>query len=323
MIHCIFIRTYSIIAAMNASGKLWIILNPSAGKGKAATQIPKIENFLKNRAENFELIMTRGPGDAIDIARDLSVSDNDIIVAAGGDGTCNEVVNGLLARGNSGPPLLGILPIGRGNDFSSTPEIPNDCIKALEVLVKRNVRSLDAGFVKGGFFTEGRYFINGVGIGFDTKVGFDAAKMKHIRSGLAYAFGAIINIVRYDPSPVIQMKYNDDEIVLPLAIISIMNGRRMGGSFFMGPNALLDDGLLDICAMRRPAGRLRLIKVVSRYTNGSQIFCHEALTGKTAHIRLNALEGGLAAHCDGETICYDGKELEISCIPGALRLIGA
>ena len=174
-----------------------------------------------------------------------------------------------------------------------------------------------------GLFPNGRYFINGVGIGFDTKVGFDAAKMKHVRSGFAYALGAIINIVRYDPSPVIQIQYDGKEVTLPAAIVSIMNGRRMGGSFFMGPNALLDDGLLDICSIRRPRGRLRLMKVVSCYTNGTQIFCKEAVTGRGAHIHLRALEGGMAAHCDGETICYEGKELEITCMPGVLRLIGA
>jgi len=308
---------------MSALGKLWIVLNPTAGKGKAESQIPKIESFLKEKGENFELILTAGPGDGIAIARNLPLAEGDATVAAGGDGTCNEVVNGLLARENSGPPLMGILPIGRGNDFSSTPQIPSDCDKALEMLVKRNAHPLDAGFVKGGFFPEGRYFINGVGIGFDTKVGFDAAKMKHVKSGFAYALGAIINIVRYDPSPLIQITYDDKEVTLPAAIVSIMNGRRMGGSFFMGPNAELDDGLLDICSIRRPKGRLRLMYVVSRYTTGTQIFCKEAVTGRGANIRLKALEGGMAAHCDGETVCYEGTELEISCKPGALRLIGA
>ena len=308
---------------MSATSKLWIILNPTAGKGKAASQIPVIENFLKKKGENFDLILTSGPGDAIDIARKLALSKDDITVAAGGDGTCNEVINGLLARKNSSPPVLGVLPIGRGNDFSSTPQIPNDCVKAMEILINRKIRPLDAGFVKGGFFSDGRYFINGVGIGFDTKVGFDAAKMKHVKSGLAYAFGAIINIVRYDPSPLIQIQYDNNEVTLPAAIVSIMNGRRMGGIFFMGPNAVLDDGLLDICSIRRPASRMRLIKVVSCYTKGTQIFCKEAVTGRAVNIRLKALEGGMAAHCDGETICYDGKELEISCKPQALRLIGA
>jgi YegS/Rv2252/BmrU family lipid kinase len=307
---------------MSTAGKFWIILNPTAGKGKAASQIPVIENFLKKQGETFEIIPTKGTGDAIEISRNLSLAQDDCTVAAGGDGTCNEVVNGLLARGDAVQPLLGILPIGRGNDFSSTPQIPTDCVKAMEVLIQRKIHSLDAGFVKGGFFTDGRYFVNGVGIGFDTKVGFDAANMKHVHSGFAYALGAIINIVRYDPSPVIQMKYDDNEITLPAAIVSIMNGRRMGGSFFMGPNALLDDGVLDICSIRRPRSRIRLMSIVARYTKGTQIFCKEAVTGRAVNIHLKALEGGMAAHCDGETICYDGKELTISCKPGALRLIG-
>jgi len=318
---------------MSTSGKLWIILNPIAGKGKAASQIPVIEDFLKKQNENFELIITKGPGDAIEITRNLPLSGDDITIAAGGDGTCNEVANGLLTRKNSAPsgtgpssappPLMGILPIGRGNDFSSTPNIPDDTVKAMELLIQRKIRPLDVGFVKGEFFPDGRYFINGVGIGFDTKVGFDAAKMKYVRSGLAYAFGAIINIVRYDPSPVVRIQYDDSEITLTAAIISIMNGRRMGGIFFMGPNALMDDGVLDICSIRRPKSRLRLIKLVGMYTKGTQIFEKEAVTGKAAHIHLTATEGGMAAHCDGETICYEGKELDIQCIPGALRLIGA
>jgi len=308
---------------MSIDGKYWIILNPTAGKGKAVSQIPKIENFLKSKKEKFEIILTNGPGDAINITRNLPLEKDDVTVAAGGDGTCNEVVNGLLARENSGPPLMGILPIGRGNDFSYTPQIPNDCIKALELLISRNIKPLDAGFVRGGFFADGRYFINGVGIGFDTKVGFDAANMKHVKSGFAYVLGALINIVRYDPSPVLKIKYDEHEITLPAAIVSIVNGRRMGGSFYMGPNALLDDGLLDICALHRPKGRLRLIKLVTLYMKGTQLKEKEAVSGKGVHFHLKALEGGMAAHCDGETICYDGTELEIWCKPGALRLIGA
>jgi diacylglycerol kinase family enzyme len=102
-----------------------------------------------------------------------------------------------------------------------------------------------------------------------------------------------------------------------------MNGRRMGGSFFMGPNALLDDGELDICFIRHPPTRLRLINAVFHYTKGTQAELKDAYMGRATHFHLTALEGGMPAHCDGETVCYDGKELEISCVPGALRLFGA
>ena len=304
-------------------GKIWIVLNPTAGKGKAAKQYPKIEHFLKKSGRDFEIYLTKRPGDALETVRNLPLGQDDAVVAAGGDGTCNEVVNGLLTRNPAPakPPIFGILPIGRGNDFASTPGIPHDLEKALEILAAGKLRPLDAGLVKGGFFPDGRYFVNGVGIGFDTKVGFDAAKMK-IKSGIAYALGAIINIVRYDPSPVIRMRYDDNEMTLPAAIVSIVNGRRMGGSFYMGPNALLDDGLLDICTVRRPPTRMKLMKIVLCYPKGTQGECEGVFMSRAAKIQLTALEGGMAVHCDGETVCYEGTELEISCIPGALSLIG-
>jgi YegS/Rv2252/BmrU family lipid kinase len=301
--------------------KLWIILNPVAGKGKAILQKPKIGQFMHENGRNFELLLTKGPGDALQMARNLPIGNNDAVIAAGGDGTCNEVINGLLTRNNSKPPIFGILPIGRGNDFASTPGIPVDLEKAMNILIAGQLRPLDAGKVTGGFFPDGRYFVNGVGIGFDTKVGFDAAKMK-IKSGLAYTLGAIINIIRYDPSPVIRIRWDDNEMTIPAAIVSIVNGRRMGGSFFMGPNALLDDGLLDICSVRRPRSRLTLINLVAHYPSGTQGKCKGVYMSRGKHFHLTALEGGMAAHADGETVCYEGKELEIECIPSALQLIG-
>ena len=315
---------------MTETGKLWIILNPTAARGKAATQQPKIECFLHKKNRDFELILTKGQGNAIEIAQDLPLSENDAVIAAGGDGTCNEVVNGLLRRNQQMPlPLiLGILPVGRGNDFSSTPGIPKDIDKALELICTGKLRPLDIGLVKGGFYPDGRYFVNGVGIGFDTKVGFDAAKMK-IKSGIAYALGAISNVVHYDPSPVLQICYGEDEknlkeiMTLPAVLVSVVNGRRMGGSFYMGPNAVLDDGLLDICYVKRPKSRFTLINIIFRYTKGTQGELKGIYMDKAKHFRLTALEGGMATHCDGETVCYEGKELEISCIPSALRLIGA
>jgi diacylglycerol kinase (ATP) len=302
--------------------KYWIILNPTAGKGKAAKKYPIIERFLREKGVNFEILLTKGVGDALNMARDLPIGGDDVTVAAGGDGTCNEVVNGLLGRGLKNPPVFGILPIGRGNDFSATPGIPNDAVKALHLLIAGNVRPLDAGFVKGGFFPDGRYFVNGIGIGFDAKVGFEAAKLR-IKSGISYAVGALITVIRYEPSPVLQIRFDDKEVTLPAALVSVVNGRRMGGSFYMGPDALLDDGLLDICYVRHQKSRLDLLKIISHYTKGTQGECKGVNFGRGLRFHLKALEGGMAAHCDGETVCYEGMELEITCIPNALKLIGA
>jgi len=307
---------------MSQIGKLWIILNPIAGKGKAEKQKPKIERFLQESGRDFEIIMTKSVGDALLLARDLPIGENDITVAAGGDGTCNEVINGLLKRpSNSSPPFFGILPIGRGNDFSSTPGIPENLEKAISILLNSPSSLIDVGFVKGGFFPQGRYFINGIGIGFDTKVGFEAAKLK-IKSGLSYAIGAFILIARYEPSPVIKIKYDEKEVTLPAVLVSVVNGRRMGGSFYMGPKAILNDGLLDICYVKHQKSRFTLLKILSHYTKGTQEQCEGVTFDRGKNFHLKALQGGMAAHCDGETICYDGTELEISCIPNAINLVG-
>jgi YegS/Rv2252/BmrU family lipid kinase len=304
--------------------KILVILNPVAGKGKAAKEYPKIDRFLKEHRLNYEIVFTQSPGHAMEIARDCPFIDKTVIVAAGGDGTNNEVINGLLTRKDppQEPPLFGILPVGRGNDFAYSARVPGDLDKALDILLRGRFDSLDAGMVTGGFFPEGRYFINGVGIGFDTKVGFEAAKMKFIHSALSYALGAIITVARYEPSPLLEIRCDEKTVTLPAAIVSVVNGRRMGGMFFMGPNAILNDGLLDICSVRHPATRRRLVQIVLRYPKGTQGECEETAMDRGAHFHLKALEGGMAAHCDGETVCEDGKELTISCLPGVLRLIG-
>jgi len=308
---------------MVKKGRIRVIFNPVAGKGKAVKHYPGIERFLHGRALDFEIFLTKAPGHAQEIVRNLPLEPDDITVAVGGDGTCNEVVNGLLTHSPAlpTPPLFGVLPAGRGNDFSSTPGIPKEFEKALEFLVAEKVRPLDVGLVKGGFFPEGRYFVNGVGIGFDTRVGFEAEKLK-IKSGITYALGWLITIARYEPSPVVRIRYDDNKMTLQALIISIVNGRRMGGRFYVGPNAVLDDGLLDICFSRHQPSRLKLLKIGYHYAKATQSQCSGIYTGRGSFFHLEALEGGMAAHCDGETVCYQGKELEISCIPGALRLVG-
>jgi YegS/Rv2252/BmrU family lipid kinase len=303
--------------------KFLIILNPVAGKGRAVKEYPKIDRFLKERKVDYEIVLTTGPGHALEIAKNSSCG-NETVVAAGGDGTSNEVINGLLTRKDPSaePPLFGIIPVGRGNDFAFSARVPEDLNQALEILLQKKISPLDAGLVTGGYFPGGRYFVNGVGIGFDTKVGFEAAKMKSIHSALSYALGALITVARFEEPPLLEIGYDEKTLTIPAAIVSVVNGRRMGGMFYMGPRAILNDGLLDICMVRQPPSRRRLVHIVLQYPKGAQGACAETTMDRGASFHLKALKGGMAAHCDGETVCEDGKELTISCCPGALRLIG-
>jgi YegS/Rv2252/BmrU family lipid kinase len=297
-----------------------IVLNPTAGNGKARKIYPKIEAYLKSRNIAYHIALTTCPGDAINIVRDYSLEPGTAVIAAGGDGTCNEVVNGLLTRGHTEPPVFGVLPIGRGNDFASSVPVPGNYIKALDIIIRGNTRPMDAGFVKGGFFPEGRYFVNGLGIGFDTQVGLEAAKMKKVHSSLAYVLGAVLTVARFKPSPVLKVSWAGEEHILPALQLSLMNGRRMGGTFFMGPKAQLDDGMLDICVVEHRTRR-QVVNIIFHYTRGTQEDCPGVIMGRGMEFNLRALEGGMIAHSDGETVCLDGKALTVSCRAKALALI--
>ncbi|MDR1785175.1 MAG: diacylglycerol kinase family lipid kinase [Spirochaetaceae bacterium] len=320
-------------STVKGAWRFLVVLNPIAGKGKALKLAPKIEEFLKAGGAGYEILFTKSAGHGIELVQNLPLDKDTAVVAAGGDGTCNEVVNGLLRRKRDfpEPPLMGILPIGRGNDFTSSTRIPTDVEGALRTLVAGEYRTIDAGKVTGGYYPQGRYFINGVGIGFDTMVGLEAAKL-HVQSGLAYALGAIKMAVTFPPSPILEVHWTEQspetgEAVeksqtLPAIIASIMNGRRMGGSFFMGPDARLDDGALDLC-MAEHRSRSQVVKIILHYTKGTQHLCGGVTKARSLRYTFKALEGGMVAHSDGETICLDGKDLEVECVPGCLRLIGA
>ena len=159
-----------------------LILNPIAGKGSAAARIPEIETLFKARKIDYSLCLTQAVGHALELARGSGREGFDLVVAAGGDGTVNEVVNGLMLSGARAQdrPAFGVLSIGRGNDFAYGADIPVLLEGCVEAIAEGISRPLDVGRVAGGDYPEGRYFGNGIGVGFDTIVGLEAAKMKHV-----------------------------------------------------------------------------------------------------------------------------------------------
>lgn len=300
-----------------------VIFNPTAGKGNALKKLPIIKKFLKDNNLKYEIHTTENIGHAITLAEELCKNPKTAVIAAGGDGTINEVINGLMLAKNNEPklsPVFGVLAIGRGNDFAFGAGVPaslEDCLKAL---TKVNIQPMDVGLIKGGDYPNGRYFGNGIGVGFDTIVGLEAAKMKHIHGAAGYMIGALKTLITYPAAPEIEMKINGKLGVYTPALVSIMNGRRMGGTFFMAPDGKNNDGLLNLC-MTQQGTRRKLLQTMFHYTKGTQDQLDNTKTALISSITLKALKGGMAVHADGETICEKGKLLKITCIPNALNII--
>ncbi len=300
-----------------------IILNPIAGKGHAEKHRQEIETFFKKHQLEYDIIVTERPGHAIGIAEKYGVQPNTIVVAAGGDGTSNEVINGLMkasAKMKGETPCFGVLAIGRGNDFAFSANIPSGLDKCLLLLKDGAPHAMDVGEVKGGDYPDGRYFGNGIGVGFDTLVGLEAARMEHIHGGFAYTLGAIKTLIKYPAAPIVEIQFDTKILTVSPAMVSVMNGRRMGGSFYMAPYAEMDDGQFDYCIAHQ-GKRLQLLSAMMAYTKGTQAGRDDTLTGKSNHIDIKAISGTLAVHADGETICKEGTRLEVINHKHALNII--
>ncbi len=301
-----------------------VIHNPVAGHGRARDRMRDAEQLLRRNDVGYELLVTEYPGHAIELARQAALSNRcRAIVAAGGDGTANEVLNGMMQARLTGAavPALGVLSIGRGNDFAYGAGLPTTIESAVEALVGGSVATIDVGFLRGGVYPDGRYFGNGIGIGFDTIVGFEAAKLKRVRGFAGYLIGALKVLLLYYRAPLLTIRTDDGERAQPCIQVSVMNGRRMGGGFHMAPDARIDDGLLDICIAGSPR-RFQMIALFLRYLRGTQSGHPHISICRTGSVSVVSDGAPLAIHADGETISVDGTSLDV-CLAGQMQVLRA
>lgn len=304
--------------------KYMLIVNPISGRGYAEKVIPQIEVNLKKHGLQYDLVRTLGPWHAADLAEKAVLDGYDVIVTASGDGAANESINGMLRVKNGGArkTSLALLPVGTGNDMAYGFGMRGTLEENIATIAKGHRVKIDIGLVRGGDYPDGRYFANGVGIGFDAAVGFVAAKIRWARGLPAYLIAVIQTVFIYYQAPTVEITYGESSFNQDSLMVSIMNGQRMGGGFYMAPNGDPGDGKLDLCIVSNPS-RPRIFGLIPHFLKGTQASQSEITTGQTSTIKVKALQGVLPAHCDGETLCESGHELSIELLPDALEIITA
>ncbi len=342
-----------------------IIVNPISGRGAGKKLVPHIHRLMQETGLEYSLQETERPGHGIQLARQAACEGFQVVVAAGGDGTANEVLNGLLLAKKEGfRAVLGLLPVGRGNDFafgvealstpitapdeggiraqvrrmrqyaSSVPIVglskdaapkpvpaPVGLVEAVDALKKDHRKVIDIGWVTSDLYPDGRYFGNGVGIGFDAVVGFEALKLPAGLNGfLAYTLAALKTIFLFDQAPLMGIETDGQKFDRRCLMVSIMNGKRMGGGFMMAPGGQTGDGTLDLCIAGQ-VNRMGILGLIPRFMKGTQAG-HPAIEFRKAKkVKVSALEGSLPAHADGETLCVEGTHVEIELLPQALEVV--
>lgn len=299
-----------------------LIVNPAAGGGRARNAVPAIERMLTAHDLSFDTQYTERPWHAAELGRRASGDGIDIVVAVGGDGTTNEVLNGLMQAklAGEGSAALGVLCLGRGNDFAFSAGIPQSLEAGCKCLSEDRRCAIDVGRVEGDQLPAGRFFANGLGIGFDAVVGFEAAKLKHLRGFLGYLVAALKTIFLYFRAPLTRIEYGEQTIEQRSLMISVMNGRRLGGGFMMAPEAEIDDGLFDLI-IAREVSRARIFALMLRFMKGTQAGQPDIRTDRTQRITVTATDGVLPAHADGETLCEEGNRLTMEILPRQIEVL--
>ena len=289
-----------------------VILNPAAGRGRVRREWPPLADRLRGAGLDFELEETRAPGDGLRHAERAGL-EYDVVIAAGGDGTVHEVVNGLMRA--QGTAALGVLPLGSGDDFAKLLE-PGDAVARI---ARGAVRALDVGRIRCGGAE--RWFANGMDIGFGAHAARNMRRVPRALTGLGAYLGALVlTLVRY-PTLEVRLKLDDGPFFpQSTALTAVMNGHTFGGSFRVCPDARPDDGVLDLL-IAQGVGRLEILGIVPGILRGAHTGDPRLRMARARRVVIESAQP-LLVEADGEVVFEDARRLDVEVQPGRLRVLG-
>jgi YegS/Rv2252/BmrU family lipid kinase len=296
-----------------------VVLNPIAGRGNGARSELEIRRLLTAEGLTFDLVRTEGHGHAAELAEQAVCDGYNLVVAAGGDGTFHEVVNGLMScPGQEGVVgTMGVLPVGSGSDFANTVGVPFDLRGGCSRVVRGTDRVVDVGrvWVDGG---EPEYFDNTVNIGFGGVVTREARKVQRLTGTALYLPVVLKTVFLFHRAPDVTISCDGRDLDVSAVMICIANGRREGGAFLVAPEASPDDGVFDVCVVRE-IGRLRMLSMIPSFMNGTHCEKDPVQMMRGARIAVTS-QADLIAHVDGEMLCTEGHRIDFEVVPRSLRV---
>jgi diacylglycerol kinase (ATP) len=297
---------------MEKKKQKWVfIINPVAGNGSANLLIPKLEEMVTRHNIDAELVLTERHGHASELSSSYSEKGVSYIIGVGGDGTLNEIARPLINRKDV---TIGIIPAGTGNDFIQILGFPNRFEeKDWDIFFRAEEKRMDVGLCNG------MIFLNGMGLGFDAQVAAEnyteTGKVK--KGGKNKYIWHIVKTLLFFREKRMTSLNGPEKNETECFINTIANGRRFAGGFFLTPKALADDGLLDVCMIKRLSLSERL-NILLKVPKGNHITDRRVNYYQTAGIRLGFTEP-VPFHVDGEL--YFSKEFDVSIIQSALNTI--
>ena len=297
--------------------KAKIILNPYANRWGAKKRVTAVEEAFKTADLDFDLSLIPEPRQGTRLALEGIEAGYDMIVAAGGDGTVNEVVNGLIQAAGDGPTIpFGVLPIGTGNDFNDMAKLPRNIAEAAKIFAAGHTQQIDAGRVV--FDGKTHYFDNNCAAAMEPLVTIENERLIKLSGNIRYIVAlvkALVKLKAWD----MEIDWGEGSYNGPVYLLSICNSPRTGGLFPMAPNALLSDGLFDF-VLAPEISKLTVLSVLARLFRGTHIHHKDVTYGRSAHISIKSKPGS-PIHADGEVLTEGATEIVYDILPGKITLL--
>jgi diacylglycerol kinase (ATP) len=279
------------------------IVNPVAGAGRSGREWPHIMDLFRGNGLRFEYDITEAPGHAIELAQEAAKSGYDMVVSVGGDGTINEIVNGLYASGNIREATLGIISTGTGSDYIRTVGVPRHRDEACRRLLSPRKRLVDLGVVE--YTDQGRkqerLFVNFAGFGFDAEiVRRTTRQFKSLGAMPSYLLGVLTTLVFYRNRD-ISIRLDGESLDTRVCTVIMNNGRYGGGSMFTAPHADLADGLLDVLIVGN-LSKPDLLWSIPRIYKGTHLTHPKVTLRKAKEIEVSSATPGTQLQADGELL---------------------
>jgi len=312
---------FIITVKMNELSPLMLIVNPAAGGYSTKREWPNILEHLKEHLGlSFNYCETAYPGHAISLAKEAITKGYRFLVAVGGDGTVNEVANGILSTRNT-KTMLGVVATGGECCFADSLGISKDYYKAFSGLGSPKKRKIDVGAIR--YMYQGqekeRYFVNHADIGFGAEA---TRRWSHIsqksgrRLALALRFAVAARSLLNHRNITLEIEIDGKTSQMRSCEIIVVNGRYYANKMLVAPSAKLDDGLLDIVVLNN-VSKLELLSIVPRTYSGTYIRHPKVVTSLVKSVKIRSLER-FYVEADGELI-GEGP-VSFTVLPAALTV---
>ena len=312
--------------------KTLVILNPISGHGNGEKTWKQIETALREGGLAFDLARTTARRAAVKIAEDAQRGGYETLISVGGDGTMNEIVNGMIRASNGEPTgTLGIISVGSGNDFvkSFAPQlgvVPTgkyaDWRPGVARVLAGKTRVVDIGRIVADHpaphFDATHYFANSFDTGFGANAAMHAHDFRFLQGMPMYLAAVLKTLVRYSV-PRVKMEVDDAHFEQLSTMIAVANGRCIGGGFWVAPDARNDDGLFDVM-IAEGLGRIGILSLLPKVMQGTHIYDPRVKYVKSARVVIESLDP-LVVESDGEIPFIGARRAEIALLPKRLRVL--